>query len=210
MADLELDSDMAVDAIVAALPSKNVNVAAFTATGDVTVPDSTVATEALNVQTADARYGDRIWLSAADMNVTNGSPVLGDVLAGRNIGWEFFFNGGEALVAGSVVIPAGWSTYDVNVWWFTEQTVGDVVLRRRVLPKGPGGDGAVGGGAIDVTATVDAVTNTITSTTLASGTVAGTGGSNIFFPQVGRNAADAADTCNGTVYILGLELVRVS
>ena len=178
--------------------------------GSVTVPDATADGEALNRQTADARYGDRLWLSAADLNVTLGSPVLDLVQANRNVGWKMLPAGDEQLVAGSVVIPAGWSTYDVNVWWYSPDTTGDVVLRRRVYSKAPGDGGATGAGAVDTTATVAGVANDITSTTVAAATTGGVGGSAIAFIQVGRLANDAADTATSWMSILGVELVRVS
>ena len=176
----------------------------------VSAPDATADTHALNRQTADARYGDRLWLGAADLNITDGSPVLGGVNAGRNVGWKMADTGGLQLVAGSVVIPAGWSTYDVNVWWYTSVTTGDVVFRRRVYGKVPGDNGDGGAGAVDTTATVAGVANDITSTTIASANTAGVGGSAIAFLEVGRFANDGADTATSTVSVLGVELVRVS
>lgn len=179
-------------------------------TSTVTVPDATADTHALNRQTADARYGDRLWLGAADLNITDGSPVLDAVFASRNVGWKMSDTGGLQLVAGSVVIPAGWSSYDVNVWWYTSATTGDVVLRRRVFGKAPGDAGGTGAGNVDTTATVAGVANEITSTTVASGNTQGVGGSAIAFLEVGRFADDAADTATSTVSVLGVELVRVS
>jgi len=174
-----------------------------------TTDDASGSTRRIAWSTIKAAFVDRLWLAPSDLNITDGSPVLHMVQANRNVGWKMSDTDLQ-LVAGSVVIPAGWSTYDINVWWYTSATTGDVVFRRRTYGKVPGDSGATGAGNADTTATVAGVANEITSTTIASGNAQGVGGSAIAFLEVGRFANDAADTATSSIYVLGVELVRVS
>ena len=89
MADIELNGTTAINAIVAALPSKNLTVTDLTATGDVLIPDGNADGEALAHSQAGA--------------VLNGLTSTGEVVASSTVG--ALIDNGDATGGGVQLYP---------------------------------------------------------------------------------------------------------
>ena len=66
---------------------------------------------------------DTIWISAPQMSATQGSPSLGSPSGfGYWAAWRLDADAAVETIAGSFVVPPGWVTANVDLYWFNHGT----------------------------------------------------------------------------------------
>lgn len=156
--------------------------------------------------TAAKMASNQMWVSSTDLNATVGSPVI--VAAGataRHPGLAFDAAAVESADT-TILIPAGWATVNVTLYWVQNVAgVGDVRWR---CDRGAWADAVTlshtSGGVVTSTADSQYVVQTATMYT----GLAVTAGPLTF--GIVRMATDGADTLPNDALVLGLLLDRAS
>jgi hypothetical protein len=197
------------------------------AAADVTITDTAELYAATNVEEALAEVAadvaaiaggfESVWIRAQspDMVASVGTPAASVVGSGSQsaVYWPVlrFDAAAQESVRGSVMPPAGWSTFDVDVYYtaVADPTTGDVVWRFQHTSRAPG-DSLTSGGyttETDVTDTIDGWL-LMSSARVASGLT--TTPNEPFLFQLSRMGADAADTVTTDAAVIGIRLKRAT
>lgn len=153
-----------------------------------------------------AQRVSEVWISAAQLVSTQGSPALA---SGSAETWYTLPDSATASVGTSLQLPAEWATFDVEVHWTQFSSGVGQVVRWQYEEGQPGvGDiytGTTTIGAVSATALADGTT---TRTTIAA-TRAITAGKHLRL-SLTRLGGDGADTLAGAAYLLGVKVKAAS
>lgn len=169
-----------------------------------------------NMSAFDSRYkplaSDRLWLSAQEFSISVNTPSLGDLgSAGagnqRTTAWLFDSGVAEA-VGGFFMMPVGWATADMFVWWSNAGAgAGDVVwsFGTLTLVNTTNSDAAGTLSSSTITAPAQYVVKRSAGPTAITATAG-----QVVRLMLRREGANAADTLGNDAGLLGVELVRAS
>lgn len=156
---------------------------------------------------ADARTV-RTLLRATDLNVVSGA---GGALTFRNRVPVWRFPDGATVILGTLLlVPAGWATMHVDLWWTNAQAAaGNVSWRLDLGPMVEGQavpDPASGSGVptVDLAAPADGI---VKRSRLATGLACTPGPNSV---EIMRHGGLAGDTVAGQVSLLALEFTRAA
>lgn len=169
------------------------------------IPAAIARTAAVTAAFADAVAP--IWVPAGAMLPVTGSPNNGTGANSTSPTWNLDADAIEA-VAATVLLPSGWSTYDVELWWGASGAgAGNVIWRASNLSATAGETAGTASNGGDVAAATGGQ-YIVVRTALRSG-VACTPGE-MAMVKVQRRASDVLDTLAGDAYVFGVLLTKAS
>lgn len=151
-----------------------------------------------------------LFIPAQQFAATSGSPVMGT--SGAVAAIMLFDQTGTEAASAFVQVPAGWVSYDIELWFVNAAaSAGNVVWRCDRSNLGFGGgetiDPATAG--TQRTEAANATANVVTVTTMDSAISAPTAGEMLTL-RIRRIGGDAADTLANDAGLVGLRLVKAS
>lgn len=161
----------------------------------------------LNTTRGNAAYqplDSRVWRPAADLTAVLGSPSFSVT---QFPGWSLDAAVTEE-VGGTSIIPAGWATFDIDLWWTNEGAgAGDVRFTASYLARADGGTIASGYASASVTAIAPAE-KVLKVTRLASGLAVVAAG--LLSLSVAREGSNAGDTLPNDARVIGFMLRKAT
>lgn len=156
------------------------------------------------------RLGDSLamFVPAPLMQIQQGAPTLGTVVSGAAVGWTQA-HGSSTGMTFSIRTPESWTSAKIRFWYVNlSANAGDV---RFFAGWQVAGDGTVlsviSGGNFPFTETAGAQ-NALKKSAIGSGTIGSLGPTKTVHVVAIRVGGDAADTLNGSIALIGVELIR--
>lgn len=152
---------------------------------------------------------NKLWLPVGNLFAVTGTPALGIVGGGRRLAM-LFDGAADELAAGSMIIPPGWLTFSVDVYWCNAGAGAGGVFWVFQGDDYVEGDNLNVADTQSVSASEAAGLQDIVVVTPLSGTVTAAVDRNFQF-RIKRSAAtEAADTLANDAGLLGLRLTRLT
>jgi hypothetical protein len=194
----------------AGIAATTVQVAIEEVVGDVTAAGYITTTDANAAYLPKA--GAREWASASALIATFGAPTLAGIGAAgdkTSLAWLLDATATENLT-GQVLIPSGWTTADIVLWW-TNAGTGTGSVRWALLHEAQISNGDTLGGALSANDAVSSVApaQNVTKVEFLKTAVAVAAGQVLGF-RVQRLGGHADDTLANDVGLLGIEIRRAS
>jgi len=210
-------ADVKVSALTALTGANLANGDQFLVTdvGTPNVSKSITADEWAQASQLSSRYkplaSDVLWISGSAMSATSGSPIVNQVGAGNF--WArkavmLMDSAALEIVQATVIIPPGWSTANMYLWW-TNAGAGSGNVRLAVWDWDISDGNSIDGDDLIYLDNVAAPAQLVAERTLIAGTRPVTGNALLSF-QIARVGDDVADTLANDVGVIGFELVRAS
>lgn len=147
-----------------------------------------------------------VWIPAAAMGPQTGSPSLASQASNYATAWLLDQTSNESI-ATNLVVPSGWSTADIDLWWSAEVNTGGNVVWQIFTDNDA--DGAAIGGSGGSSSTVAAPAQSVLKkSTLATGATVTAG--NLLNVLIFRTANSGSDTLAGDASVLGINLRKAS
>lgn len=150
-----------------------------------------------------------IWIPAKSFGIALNTPTNALIASGYGTGWSFP-DAAQHGIASNMVVPTGWATVDVDMWWVNMASSSGDVLWRVFLDDDADG-AALGGGSTP--GALAAIAAPSTSAVLKKSTVA-TGfavtAGRLLNIAIDRNGAGGGDTLANDAAIVGVNVRRAS
>lgn len=150
-----------------------------------------------------------VWLPAHAFGVALNTPTNALVASGYGSGWSFP-DAAQHGIASNMIVPTGWATINVDLWWTNASSSSGDVLWRVFLDNDADGAALGGGSTPGALAAIAAPTTSavLKKSTVATGFAVTAG--NLLNIAIDRNGNGAGDTLANDAVIVGVNIRRAS
>lgn len=152
---------------------------------------------------------DNIWLPAKAFGIALNTPTNALIASGYGTGWSFP-DASQNGIASNIIVPTGWDTVTLDMWWVNMASSSGDVLWRVFLDDDADGTALGGGSTPGALAAIAAPTTAavLKKSTIATGFDVTAG--RLFNIAIDRNGNGAGDTLANDAAIVGVNIRKAS